>query len=375
MSTGAGSTFVPGSADFDSPDSVSGSRSDPIGVGIVGAGQLGRKLAAEYLTVQRRGKINLLKVCDSSIAALGALLITKETSSITQEMLTQDVQEILDNPDIAIVHIATPNQTHYELAKMALEAGKNVIVEKPMTLSSHESYHLVDVAKEKGLLIEVSHAVRFNRALQVASEMLNGGELGKLFYVKIHWTDQSSVPDGDIIFHLGQNPLDILNLLLGAWPKDVSGVGKAYRNSGTHNDVAYIFAEYPNGIFAHIELSWLNPRNVREVTIIGSEGSLIVDCLSQRLDQHYLDSTYEIPVTPSNTIASQIENFADRVARRDGTIDLTGPRILETLEAISKSLSEKKLTAPENVKYVEEILEKIMKKALAQNAKTNASQD
>jgi predicted dehydrogenase len=347
--------------------------SGPIGVGIVGAGKEGRKLAAEYLTVQRRGKINLLKVCDSSVAALGALLITKETSSITQEMLTQDIHEILENPNIAIVHIATPNQTHYDLARMALETGKNVLVEKPMTLSSHEAYDLVDVAKERSLLIEVSHAIRFNRALQVASEMLNGGELGKTFYIKVHWTDQTSHPDKDIIFNLGQNPLDILNLLLGAWPKDLSGVGKAYRNSGTHNDVAYIFAEYPNGIFAHIELSWLNPRNVREVTIVGSEGSLVADCLNQRLVQHYLDTTYEIPVTPTNTIASQIENFAERVARGDCTTDITGPRIVETLEAIRRSLSEKKLAAVANVKYtdVEEIIEKIVKKSLTQDAKKN----
>ena len=342
---------------------------------VVGAGVSGRKLAAEYLTAQRRGKVNLLKVCDSSIAALGVLLIDRETSSIKQEMLTQDVHDILENPDIAIVHIATPSQTHYELAKMALESGKNVIVEKPMTLSSHEAYELVDVAKERGLLVEVSHAIRFNRALQVTSEMVNGGELGKLFYVKIHWTDQNSVPDGDIIFNLGQNPVDILNLLFGAWPKDVSGVGKAYRNSGTHNDMAYIFAEYPSGIFAHIELSWLNPRIVREVTIVGSEGSLIVDCINQHLDQHYLDTTYEIPVTPSNTIASQIEQFADRVARGDHTIDLTGPRIVETLEAMSKSLSEKKLTAVTNAKYVEEILDKVLKKALTRNATTTVTQD
>jgi len=343
--------------------------SGPIGVGIVGAGQLGRKLAAEYLIVQRRGNINLVRVCDSSVAALGALLITKETSSITQEMLTQDVHDILNNPDIAIVHIATPNQTHYELAKMALEAGKNVIVEKPMTLSSHESYHLVDVAKEKGVLIEISHAIRFNRALQVANEMLNGGELGKLFYVKVHWTDQTPLPEKDIIFNLGQNPLDILNLLLGVWPKDVSGVGKAYRNSGTHNDVAYIFAEYSNGIFAHIELSWLHPRNVREVTIVGSEGSLIVDCLNQTLVQQYLDTTYEIPVTPSNTITSQIEHFAERVSSGDFAIDLTGPRIVETLEAITRSLVEKKPTPVANVKYEEEILER------TQDAKTNVSQN
>jgi predicted dehydrogenase len=338
-------------------------------VGIVGVGRSGSKLAAEYLTVQRRGKVRLVKVCDSSIAALGALLITKETSSITQEMLTQDIHDILDNADIAIVHIATPNQTHYELAKMALEAGKNVIVEKPMTLSSHESYHLVDIAKEKGLLIEINHAIRFNRALQVASEMLNGGEVGQLFYVKVNWTDQTSFPDKDIIFNLGQNPLDILNLLLGAWPKEVSGVGKAYRNSRTHNDIAYVLAEYPNGVFAHIELSWLNPRNVREVTIVGAEGSLIVDCLNQRLIQQYLDTTYEIPVTPSNTVASEIEHFADRVARGDHPIDLTGPRAVETLEAIISSLTEKKVTAVANMKYEEETVKR------TQEAKTSVNPD
>ena len=342
----------------------------PIGVGIVGADQSGRKLAAEYLTAERRGKVSLLKVCDSSIAALGALLITKETSSIKQETLTQDVHDILDNPDIAIVHIATPSETHYELAKMALEAGKNVLVEKPMTLSSHESYDLVDVAKEGGLLIEVSHPIRFNRALQVASEMLNGGELGKLFHVKVHWIDRTSPPDHDIIFELGQDPLDILNLLLGAWPKEVSGVGKAYRNSGTHNDMAHIFAEYRDNIIADIELSWLNPHNVREVTIVSSEGSLVVDCLNQRLVQHYLDRTYEIPVTPSNTLVSQIQEFADRVGRGDSALDLTGPRTLETLEAINRSLSEKKSTAVANVEYEEE---EILK--LTRDAKTNISQD
>ncbi|MGA8856974.1 MAG: Gfo/Idh/MocA family oxidoreductase [Candidatus Bathyarchaeia archaeon] len=337
---------------------------DPIGAAIVGAGQLGGELAVEYLAAQRRGKVNLLKVCDSSIAALGALLITKETSSIKQEMLTQDIHELLDNPDIAIVHIATPIETHYELAEMALEAGKNVLVEKPMTLSSHESYHLVDLAKERGLLIEISHPIRFNRALQVASEMLSGGELGKLYYVKVHWTDQNSFPDEDIIFGLGHEPLDVLNLLLGAWPEDVSCVGRAYRNSSAHNDVAYILAEYRDKVFAHIELSWLHARNVREVTIVGAEGSLMVDCLRQLVAQPSRDTRFEIPVTPSNAMVSQIEHFADRVARGDCAIDLTGPRTLETLEAISRSVSEKKLTAVANLKYQEEMLQ------LTQDAKT-----
>ena len=343
--------------------------SGPIGVGIVGAGQSGGKLAAQYLAAQRREKVKLLKVCDSSTAALGALLITKETSALKPEMLTQDVHDILNNPTIAIVHIATPSHTHYEMAKMALEMGKNVLVENPMTLSSHEAYDLVDVAKQRRLLIEISHAVTSNRALRVASEMLNGGEVGKLFHVKIHWTDQPPFPDGDIIFNLGQDPLDILNLLIGAWPKDVSGVGKAYRNSGTHNDLAYVFAEYPNDIFAHIKLSWLDPRKVKEVTIVGSEKSLVADCVNQRLVQRHLDKTCVIPITSSySLIASQIERFAERVARGDCTIDLTGPRTVETLETMSRALSEKKSSTSANVNYEEEILK------LTQDADTTIPQ-
>ena len=343
--------------------------SNPIGVGIVGAGLSGGKLAVQYLTTQRRGKVKLLKICDGSVAALGALLITKETSSITQEMLTQDVHDLLDDPDIKIVHIATPAQTHYELAKMALEAGKNVLVESPMTLSSHESYHLVDLAKERGILVEINDPIRFNRALQVASEMLSGEELGKLFYVKVRWTDQNSSLEGDIISDLGHEPLDALNILLGEWPKDVTGVGRTYRNPGTHHDVAYILAEYSDNIIANIELSWLHPLNVKEVTVVGSAGSLTVDCLRQLLVQHSQDTTFQIPVTPSNTIVSQIENFADRVAQRDHSINLTGPRTVETLEAISRSVSEKKLTAVANVEYEGEMLQP------TQDTRANVEQD
>ena len=348
----APSKLVSASADFDFP-----TLSKPIGVAIVGAGGSGSKLVAEYLAAQRRGKVKLLKICDSSIAALGALLIDKETSSITQEMLTQDIHDLLDSPDIEIVHVATHMQTHYELAKMALESGKNVLIEKPMTPSSHESYHLIDVAKEGGFLVEVSRAITFNRALQIASEMLNGGEMGKLSNVKIRWTDTTSSPDGDIIFNLGQDPLDILNLLLHAWPESVTGVGRVYRNSGTHNDMAYISTEYRDNTFAQIELSLLHTHKIREVTIVASGGSLIIDCLRQLIAQHSANTTFQIPVTPSNGILAQIEHFADRVARRDRAIDLTGPRILETLEAISRSVSEKKLTAVANVKYEEEIVQ------------------
>ena len=122
----------------------------------------------------------------------------------------------------------------------------------------------------------------------------------------------------------------------------VSGVAKAYRNSKTANEVAYIFSEFPNDIFAHIELSWLHPSKVREVSIIGSEASLTIDCLTQKITKHFLHKDYDIPVTPNNTIATEIEHFIDRIERADTTLNLTGPKTVETLEAVQVSLWEKR---------------------------------
>jgi len=325
----------------EAPPAASSREKPPVGVAVVGAGYWGGKLVGEYLLAERRSRLRLLKVCDASVAALGGLLLVKETTRVGQERLTQDFNELLDDPEISAVHIATPNETHYAVAKAALEAGKNVLVEKPMSLSSREAYELVDRAAQLGLTLEVGHLFRFNRALQVAREMLRNGDIGKVFYVRVQWTDQGTFPNREIIFDLGPHPIDILNQLLGTWPQDVTGVGRAYRNSQTHNDVAYVFAEYPNDVFAHIELSWLHPTKVRNVSIVGAEGTLVVDCLNQKLTQHYLDKTYEIPITPSNTIAGEIEHFIDRVSVGDAAIDDSGARNVEFLEKVRRSLWER----------------------------------
>lgn len=252
------------------------------------------------------------------------------------------MEDVFDDDQISAVHVATPAPTHYTVAKKALHAGKSVLLEKPMTFHAQECYELVGLAKSEDLVLDVGHIFRYNRALQLATQMLKTREVGKIFYVRIQWTDQDFFEDRDIIFDLGPHPVDILNQLLGTWPTEVSGVGRAYRNSKTANEVAYIFGEFPNDIFAHIELSWLHPTKVREVSIVGSEGSLIIDCLTQKIAKHVLDIDYNIPVTPNNTIATEIEHFIDRIERADTTISLTGPKTVEILEAVQASLWQKK---------------------------------
>jgi predicted dehydrogenase/predicted transcriptional regulator len=310
---------------------------DRIGVGIIGSGYWGRKLAAGYLDAERRGRVKLVKVYDNSVASLGALLIDHETSSIGEERLSLDINDIIKNPEISAVHVATPYQTHNAFARVALEAGKNVIVEKPISLSPSECHELIDLAGEKGLVIEESHHSRFNRALQVASEIISRGDFGSVLYVRVQWTNTNSVGDMDVLYDLGPGPIDILNLLLGTWPTEVSGIAGAYRGS-THNELVNIFAEYPDNVFVHIELNGLHPRKVREVLIVGSNATLDIDCSNQRIIQHSGSKMTEIPVTATDTVTSEIDHFLDRIIHGDFSVDPVAIQTVETLEAIRSSL-------------------------------------
>jgi predicted dehydrogenase/predicted transcriptional regulator len=323
----------------------------PVRLAVIGAGYWGKKLVYEYTAAQcNRGNVHLAGVCDPSPAAR---LFCKEKFSVNDKLLTDNAEDLIANSKISAVHIATPNQTHYPFAKMALEAGKDVLVEKPMTLDSREAYELVDLAASRELVLHVGHIFRFNSALNKARAILNKGSVGKIFYARIQWTDSQYFPDRDIIFDLGPHPVDVLNQLLDSWPTQVSGFARSYRNSKDHDEIAYGLTEFDNGVFAHMELSWLHPRKVREASIVGSEGALIVDCLHQRLTLYSGGSSTEVHVEANNTIESEISWFIDCVGRRCPDVEsgLIGARTVEVLEAMRKSMWERPLPIVQPVRH------------------------
>jgi predicted dehydrogenase/predicted transcriptional regulator len=226
---------------------------------------------------------------------------------------------------------------------MALEAGKHVLVEKPMTLKSRESYDLLRLARARALVLHVGHVFRFNAALRLARNIVDRGDLGKIFYARIQWTDQAFFPERDIIFDLGPHPVDILNQLLGAWPQKLSGMARGYR--GDRGEVAYVIAEFPNDVFAHVELSWLHPNKAREVTIVGSAQSLVVDCLNQRVFRIKDDTREELAVSGNNTIEFEIDHFVDSIVRGDVSSEssLIGAQTVEVLESIRSSIWDRPL--------------------------------
>jgi len=311
-----------------------------VGVGVIGAGYWGSKLIHEYTAQRDKGNIKLLRVCDSS---LSALLAHREEFSIYDQLLTQSVEDLIKDSRILAVHIATPNRTHYALAKMALQGGKDVLIEKPMTLRSSEAYELVDLASSLGRVLHVGHIFRFNSALRKAVQMLRDGAIGKTLYARVQWTDHAYYPDRDIVFDLGPHPIDVLNQVLEGWPTQVSGFARAYRNSGEHPEVAYGIAEFRGGVFAHIELSWLQPGKVREVSIVGTDGKLSVDCVGQHVSITRPQGTEEIPIVPNNTIEAEIEHFIDCIANRLTSTGeaLVGARTVEVLENMRASIWER----------------------------------
>ena len=314
-----------------------------VGVGVIGAGYWGTKLVREYLSVERnKGSVKLIKVCDSSLASL---LSHREEFSIFDDLLTQKAHDLFENPRVSAVHIATPNRTHYPLAKMALEAGKDVLIEKPMTLRSSEAYELVYLAESLGRVLQVGHIFRHNNAVREAARVLRSGAIGETYYARVQWTDWAVFPDRDIIFDLGPHPVDVLNILFGVWPTRVSGFARSYRNSKEHPEVAYGIIEFDNGTFSHLELSWLQPGKVREISVMGSNGKLVVDCVGQHISKTTHDTTEEIPVTPNNTIEAEIEHFINSVVNRSTSREsgLIGAHTVEVLEKIRASMWEQPL--------------------------------
>ena len=313
---------------------------DRIGVAVVGVGYWGRKLVEEYLLLsKRRSDVELVAVADVSKERL--MRISSEFGLPTS-MLYADHHELLGDDRVDAVHIATPNETHFRIARDFLEAGKHVLLEKPMATSSREAFKLARMAEELDLVLLVGHIFRFNNALKKARDLIEEGAIGEPYYVELRWTARlEPLPKRDVIFDLAPHPIDIVNYLLDEWPSLVSAMAKSYvRKTAGLEEVAFISSELPDDIMAHISLSWLSTGpKIRNVQVVGSGGLIDVDALSQSLTLYRVGGCEKIEVRPNNTIESMISHFVDRIINGDPPCNsaLIGAITVSVLEAIRES--------------------------------------
>ncbi|MEM5813756.1 MAG: Gfo/Idh/MocA family oxidoreductase [Candidatus Aenigmatarchaeota archaeon] len=304
-------------------------------VGVIGVGYWGPRHVEEYLSLG----IKDILVVDLKPERLE---FCKKTYGVET---AQNYKKIFQDPSISAVSICTPNETHYQLCKEALESGKHVLLEKPMATNYEHALDLVKTAKKTDRVLLVGHIFRFNNAIRRVKQMVKQGELGDIQIVRLNWTNREPVWDRDIIFDLAPHPVDIVNFVFPDKKlEQISAIGKPFRKA-VGEEAAFINAIMENAL-VNFELSWLTPEKIRKFTIVGSDKTVIVDCLTQVISiKDYLRNETIIinPEIPNNTLRDELNFFINCINDKvnyshDPNTDV---RVVKILETMKKSLDEK----------------------------------
>jgi predicted dehydrogenase len=313
---------------------------DKLKIGVIGAGRWGKKHIDEYSKMK---DIDLLWVSDLSKNNLN---LCKNKYKI--ENVTTNHKDVLSS-DVDAVSICTSNETHFEVCKDALIAGKHVLVEKPLTLQSNKAYKLVEIAKQSNKLLAVGHLYRYNNAINEIKKLIDKKFFGDLYYLRFQWTIQwmpEIYPDKqlDIIVDMMPHLYDIMNYLTGLWPIKITCFGKDFIKKGLE-DTAYVICEFPKNIITHSEISWTLPEKVREVDVIGSKACAKIQAVTQKATIFKgSNEGSPIKIKENNTLGDELRCFTDAIKNNtiisnDGE---TGAKTVELVEATRKSLESNK---------------------------------
>jgi predicted dehydrogenase len=238
----------------------------------IGIGYWGPNLLRNFYNLD---EVAVKKVIDINPASLEYM--KKNYKSIP---VGTDMKEVLDDKDIDAVIIATPAALHYRMAKEVLLSGKHCLVEKPLALKHTEAEELIKIAKEKDLRLMVGHVFLYNTAVNYLKDCIGKGELGKIYYIYTQRLNLGRIrPDVNVLWNLSPHDISIVVYLMEKNPISVTASGMSYIQSGIE-DVAFMNMKFDDGTIVHVHVSWLDPKKVRTVTIIGSKKMAIYDDIS-----------------------------------------------------------------------------------------------
>jgi len=248
--------------------------------------------------------------------------------------LERDWHRLLTMDTIDAVVVATPTSTHGQIVREALEAGKHVLCEKPLCLVSDEARALAALALQARRVLMVGHVFLFNAGIAKLRELVAAGELGELRYLSAVRTNLGPVRnDVNVAYDLAAHDISIFNWILGEPPAHVSATGGSYLHSGVE-DVVFASLEYPGNRLAAIQVSWLNPRKVRQITMVGSRKMATWD-----------DLELTTPIAVYDCGAATEADYGDygeflRVSMWDEDVHLPKVRMEEPLKVQARSFLE-----------------------------------
>ena len=327
-----------------------------IGIGIVGYGYWGPNLVRNFASSELASVVG---VSDLDAAKLSAC--TRRHPEIST---MSDFRELLRNPKVDAIAIATPVHSHFELAYAALKAGKHVLVEKPLAQTSDQVRRLVDEADRRGLTLMVDHTFLYTPAVQKIRELMLQDHLGEIYYYD---SIRSSLglfqSDVNVIWDLAVHDLSIIQYLLDEDPIAVSATGSCHV-AGSPENMAHITLFFESKCVAHVSVNWLSPIKVRQTFVGGSKKMVVYDDLeptekikvydkgitlnAQAENAHQMRIGYRAGdmwaphISTKEALQTEVEHFVECVTTGASPVSngLSGLRVIEVLEAASRSIAE-----------------------------------
>jgi predicted dehydrogenase len=326
-----------------------------IGIGVIGYGYWGPNLVRNFF---RADGARVAAVCDQRHERRA------EVEAHYPSVKTfEGVDELLADPDVQAVCVATPVASHFDLSMKALQAGKHVLVEKPITTSAEQALGLIEEADRRRLVLMVDHTFVYTSVVRKIKQLVDQRYLGKLYYydsVRVNLGLFQS--DVNVLWDLAAHDLSIMDFLLGQTPKVVAATGVGVV-PGHPESLAYLSCLFDDGLMAHFHVNWLSPVKIRQTLIGGSEKMISWDDMQLTEKLRVYDRGITLNSTPENMYelkvgyragdmwaphvpnveALQVEagHFLDCI--RTGSTPITdgrcGARVVTILEAASKSMA------------------------------------
>jgi predicted dehydrogenase len=236
-------------------------------IGVAGLGYWGPNLARNFDELA-----DLRWLCDASPEQLARF-----EQRYPNARATSRFEDLLADPELDAVVIATPVPTHYPLARQALEAGKHAFVEKPPAMRAGEMEELVALAGERDLVLMPGHLLLYHPGVLKLKELIGGGELGDVLCIYGNRQNLGIVRTNEnALWSLGVHDLSVILYLLDEEPAEAVAYGRDFLTEGVE-DVVFCFLRFPSGKVAHMHLSWLDPHKMRRITVVGREKMAVFD--------------------------------------------------------------------------------------------------
>jgi len=315
-----------------------------IKVAVVGVGYWGRNLVRNFLEL---GALEVL--CDAESSVEVACRRHYEGVKFCSEF-----SAVLSDPSIGAVALATPAATHYEMAKAALEAGKDVFVEKPLSIDVKQGEDLVKLAEARHRILMVGHILRYHPAILKLQKLIQDGALGKINYLYSNRLNIGKIrTEENILWSFAPHDISVMLSLLNEIPTRVTCQGCAYLNRDI-TDVTLSHFEFPSGVQAHIFVSWLHPVKEQRLVVVGSEKMAVFDDTAEHklvLYPHKVEWRNRIPTAVKakgeiidledrEPLRAECQHFLDCVEFRTSPVSdgAEGLRVLRVLDACQRAL-------------------------------------